>query len=472
MLRAWYRKFANPRFQTHSQRGRPAARRQVLCRPQLEFLEGRLTPSVTVGTSSLIQSDYYLNGSVHGRFDAVVNGCAGQLDHYYNNGEGSGWHQGEQIVPTTSGPGSTIQSDWVDISPLDGNPHGHWEVLVPRNNHIEHWWSSGSSWHLGATFANGATAASFIQSDYYGYDPQYGWHRYMEAVVTQGTNLVHYINPQDGTGWQQAETIVSGVSGQGSIIQSDWVSPSTRNGFIGEQHGHFEVVVRVNNHIEHWWNDGGSKWNFDSSFANNVAAGPASIIQSDWLSFNPYDGNWHGHFEVLVPQFGGNLVHWVNNNDGSPWYQAETVSSSVTLPACLIQSDWTSLNPYDGNWHGHFEVLLSYGNDLWHFVNPQDGSPWYGAARIAACIFGPAGGSWNGSGSGAGVPLVDGANVDAVFAAANPEDQGFPSSRSKSQNSNAADSSPAQGLDRVFADDGSSLLGSLSVDDLALALLK
>jgi hypothetical protein len=253
------------------------------------------------------------------------------------------------------------------------------------------------SWHHGQDFAPGATAASDIMSDYYGFDPVYGWHRYQEAVVTVGTDLVHYINREDGLGWQQAETIVSGVSGQGSIIQSDWYSVSPRDGQV---HAHFEVVVQKNNHIEHWWNDGGSVWNHDADFAINVAAGPASIIQSDWYSFNPGDQNWHGHFEVLVPQNGGDLVHYVNRNDGSPWYQAETITNNVIWPASIIQSDWYSWNPSDLNWHGHFEVLLSFGNDLWHYVNYNDGQPWYAAERLASCIFGPSNGNQHESGSG------------------------------------------------------------------------
>jgi hypothetical protein len=438
----------------------------------------RVPPAVSVGTSSLIQSDYYLNGSVHGRFDAVVNACGGDLVHYYNDNEGSGWHQGEQIVPDASGPGSIIQSDWTEISPLDpsGPLHGHWEVLVPRNNQIEHWYSNGGlSWKLASTFAPGATAASFIQSDY----NQFG-HRYMEAVVTQGTNLVHYVNQQDGTGWHQWETIVSGVSGQGSIIQSDWVSLSTRPGFTNELHRHFEVVVQVNNHIEHRWNEGGSTWNFDASFANNVADGPASIIQSDWIT------NGHGHYEVLVPQFGGQLVHYVNNSDGSPWYLSETVSPETSWPASIIQSDWIT------NGHGRYEALLAFSIpvELVHWV----GQPWYSVEDLIWHC-GAGNGNQPESGSGGsgmavgkapghsrGVPSSSLGWYGPSDAAPSEQPRETPSvvreeasqtalPRLKSASQDLADIPPTPALELAFDRDKDHWHNDPLVDDLALALL-
>jgi hypothetical protein len=169
---------------------------------------------------------------------------------------------------------------------------------------------------------------------------------------------------QDGTGWHYWGNVASGVTGPASLIQSDWIT----NG-----HGHFEAVVQQGSNLNHYVNlQDGTGWQYWGNIASGVS-GPGRIIQSDWVSIG-VDGNPHGHYEVLVQQ-GSNLNHYVNLQDGTGWQYWGNVATGVTGPASLIQSNWVSIG-VDGNPHGHFEAMFPQGGNLVHYVNLQDGSGW------------------------------------------------------------------------------------------------
>ena len=91
------------------------------------------------------------------------------------------------------------------------------------------------------------------------------------------------------------------------------------------------------------------------------------MIQSDFKSGD------HGNFELVVP-IGGNLVHFFhdNSNVNLPWERAQTITSGVTGPACLIQSDFKSGS------HGNFELVVPVEGNLVHFFhdNSNVNLPW------------------------------------------------------------------------------------------------
>jgi hypothetical protein len=82
MLLTWYRKLVHPASLALRPGRRTTDSRPLPRRPWLEALENRLAPA-SVGTSSLIQSDWGDNG--HGHLEAVV--LEGHnLVHYWRDG--------------------------------------------------------------------------------------------------------------------------------------------------------------------------------------------------------------------------------------------------------------------------------------------------------------------------------------------------------------------------------------------------
>jgi hypothetical protein len=136
------------------------------------------------------------------------------------------------LEPLATGTGCVIQSDFGSGS------HGNFEVVVLQGSQLLHYWHDNSNvnfaWHRAEVISSVATAIApgcLIQSNLGS-----GSHGNFEIVVQEGPNLVHYFHDNSNVTlpWERGQTIATGVTGPGSIIQSNFGSTS---------HGNFEVVV-------------------------------------------------------------------------------------------------------------------------------------------------------------------------------------------------------------------------------------
>ncbi len=252
----------------------------------------------------------------------------------------------EPIIPALSiGPCGFIQSDF------SGGKHGNFEALVLEGSNLVHYFKVNTGvetpWSRGPIVSPQATGPGcIIQSDFKGGD-----HGNFEAVVREGANLVHYfkVNTSADTPWQRGAVITGQATGPGCIIQSD---------FKGGDHGNFEVVVLEGSNLVHYFKINTS---IDSSWQRGAvitgqATGPGCIIQSD------FKGGDHGNFEVVALE-GSNLVHYfkINTSIDSPWQRGPVITTLATGPGTLIQSDVTS------GGHGLLEVLVPEGRRLAHY---------------------------------------------------------------------------------------------------------
>jgi hypothetical protein len=97
---------------------------------------------------------------------------------------------------------------------------------------------------LGAVVTSQAIApGSLIQSDLGA-----GSHGNFEAVVLEGSNLVHYWhdNSVPNQPWQRGAVITTQATGPGSLIRSDLGAGS---------HGNFEAVAPEGSNLVHYWHD-------------------------------------------------------------------------------------------------------------------------------------------------------------------------------------------------------------------------
>ena len=118
-----------------------------------------------------------------------------------------------------------------------GGEHGNFEALILEGSNLVHYFKLNSSvdtpWSRGPIVSTLATGAGcLIQSDYMS-----GEHGNFEAVVLEGSALVHYfkVNTSVAAPWQRGAVISSQATGPGCLIQSDFKSGA---------HGNFEVVVQ------------------------------------------------------------------------------------------------------------------------------------------------------------------------------------------------------------------------------------
>jgi hypothetical protein len=288
----------------------------------------------TVG--NIIQSNF--GSGDHGNFETVL--LEGdKLVHYWrdNSNPRQPWNRGQTLNPNTAPtrPAWIIQSDFGD------SEHGNFEVVALEGTQLVHYWHDNSDvnklWQRGQTISRLATGPGcIIQSDFGSDD-----HGNFEAIVLEGTQLVHYWHDNSDVNkpWQRGQTITHDATGPGCIIQSD---------FGDGDHGNFEVVVLEGHQLVHYWHDNSdvdAPWRRGQTITNQ-ADGPGCIIQSDFIS------GGHGNFEVVVLE-GHNLTHhWHDNSDvNKPWQRGQTISTAANGPGCIIQSD------YGVGSHRNFEVL-------------------------------------------------------------------------------------------------------------------
>src|SRR5262249_4961241 len=119
----------------------------------------------------------------------------------------------------------------------------------------------------------------------------------LEIAAREGSNLYAWNN---AGGWHRdtltgpGGLIATGVTGQASLIQSNFGAPGS---------GNYEVIVQRGLTLSHYWHDNtrpGSSWQFGETLPA-IATGSASLIQTA-----------KGSLEVVVPE-GTVLVAFVED---------------------------------------------------------------------------------------------------------------------------------------------------------------
>jgi hypothetical protein len=201
-------------------------------------------------------------------------------------------------------------------------------------------------------------------------------HRNFETVVLQGHDLVHYWHDNGNANYTWV---------RGQVITQAATGPGCmiQSDFRSGAHGNFEVVVPEGRNLVHYFHDNSNvalRWQRGQVISTAVT-GPAYIIQSDFSS------GGHGNFEVIALE-GANLVHYFheNNNVNNPWKRGQIISSHASSPGTIIQSDFRS------GGHGNFEVLVREGAALVHYFHENDNvnKPWQRGQTVSTTQGGPA----------------------------------------------------------------------------------
>ena len=140
------------------------------------------------------------------------------------------------------------------------------------------------------------------------------------------------------------------------------------------RHGDLEVVVLEGNDLVHYRRPSDTlKWTrFD--VVTSRATDRACIIQGD------FGRSSIKNFELVVPE-GDDLVHYYRDNSRGGWHRAQIVTSGVTGPACMLQSNYPK-----GADHGNFEVVVLEGSDLVHYWHDNGNvtNPWQRGVTITS----------------------------------------------------------------------------------------
>ncbi len=201
-------------------------------------------------------------------------------------------------------------------------------------------------------------------------------HGNFETVVLQGNDLVHYWHDNGNT----QHTWV-----RGQVITHAATAPGCliQSAFRSAGHGNFEVVVPEGHNLVHYFHDNGnlaSPW-VRAQIISTAVTGPATMIQSDFRS------GGHGNFELVALE-GSNLVHYFHDNGSvsNPWTRAQIITPRATSAGTIIQSDFVS------GGHGNFEVLVREGSTLWHYFHENNNvnNPWQRGQAVSNAAGGPA----------------------------------------------------------------------------------
>jgi len=330
------------------------------------------TPFVC-GVSAMIESSFRANPNSPGNFEALLQN-GNQIVHYWrdNSTPGFPWHFGGTVTTLARAPATLIQSTFRGTP----NSPGNFEALVLEGSNLVHYWRDNSApglpWHRTVTVSSAATgAACLIQSTFRGTPNSPG---NFEALVLEGSNLVHYWrdNSAPGLPWHRSVTVSTNAISAASLIQSTFRGASSAP-------GNFEALVHEPGKLVHYWRDNttpGFPWH-SSVTVSATAIGAASLIQSTFRGTATALGN----FEALVHE-PGKLVHYWRDNatPGLPWHSSATVSTAANNAATLIQSTFRGTSSALGN----FEALVPEPGKLVHYWrdNATAGFPWHPSVTI------------------------------------------------------------------------------------------
>ena len=228
-----------------------------------------------------------------------------------------------------------------------------------------------SRWGAVQTISAKATGpGSFIQSDYRSAEGIGNF----EAVVMEGTQLVHYFhNASTDLAWQPIAVITSAVTGPGCLIQGD--------AGLGK-HGNFDVVVTEGNSLVHWWRDNAdpsSPWRRGRYI---TLTGPSAKIHStacsivrrlsggQWrlIVLTIEDGEIAAYIQETGPQSDSSTV-------GKPWQRQQlirimTVGDTfgfVTVTSPVTGAVGVNPHPSTNSLHD-LELAVLEGSDLVHYI--------------------------------------------------------------------------------------------------------
>lgn len=289
---------------------------------------------------------------------------------------------------------------------------GNFEVVIPRvGGGIAHLWRSndapGFPWSpRGLAFGStdDVIDVALIQSTL-------GPLGNLEAIVREGTKLVHHDRDDGGTWKWKVPTVLPGgldIVGTPAFIQSshgaignfEVVAPVAVGGMahwwrnnnhvdlpwngptlfgIGNVEavamfqgnfgvaGNLEVIAQVGNQLVHYWRDDYASWAWHGPFPIATgAAGSHAFIQSSFGTV--------GNFELVAPAPGGGMNYWSRQNDtpGFPWQGPIPFGTGNATAVSLIQSSF-----------GNLEVVARVGDQLAHYFLVPGGS-WQGPIVFGA----------------------------------------------------------------------------------------
>jgi hypothetical protein len=320
-----------------------------------------------VGNSALLESPFRSDTSKPGNFELLVLG-GNNLVHYWRNNSDPAlaWHPGVTFSSAASGPASVIESGYRS----DASKPGNFELLVPESNNLVHYWRDNSDpalpWHRGPTVSTAVSGpACMIGSSYRADSSRPG---NFEALVLEGTNLVHYWrdNSDPAQPWHKGVVVSPVATGQAYLLEGPYRADASKP-------GNFEALILEGTILSHFWRDNSDPaqpWH-KGVIVSRAATAPACMIESSFRA----DANKPGNFEALVPE-GNNLIHyWRDNSDpAQPWHRGVVVSSLATGSACLIESPFRA----DASKPGNFEAVVPEGNNLVHYWrdNSDPALPW------------------------------------------------------------------------------------------------
>jgi hypothetical protein len=169
-----------------------------------------------------------------------------------------------------------------------------------------------------------------------------------ELVVREENHLQHYNNDfgVGGTAWNAGASFGSNINPASAPVM-----------FQNFSNKNFELVVREGNNLRHYYNDfgvGGTAWNAGAAFGSNIASTPAMFQNSE-----------NKNFELVVRE-GNNLRHYYNDFGvgGTAWNAGAAFGSNITSNPVMFQN-FSNKN---------FELVVrEFDGLLWHYWNDFGG---------------------------------------------------------------------------------------------------
>lgn len=198
------------------------------------FLPGNALPG---SSPSLLQA-------TNGNLEVVAPLGGGGMGHWYR--DHASWQ----------GP-FAFGSDPVAAVALIQNTSGNLEVVARANDELRHWWRDGAgTWHSGAVVATGAAGHHDLLLD------QTGDFQLLAPLV--GGGFGHWTRANaPGFPWHGPEVFGAAVVATAGAALARHAS------------GNLEAVVRVGDHLEHWWHHG-IAWHGPTVFGQAVSLDPTS----------------------------------------------------------------------------------------------------------------------------------------------------------------------------------------------------